>query len=308
MRTFIEHMEFAMPVADHKFGGQWTEKKLERLSKYLKAFTKALKNKSFKKLYIDAFAGTGYRSSKCSPEPEVGFHELIDAEDHAETDKLAEGSARLALRTEPAFDHFFFIEAHRERFRSLEESLREDFPQLRNRMSFEKGDANVVIPRLCKEIDWCRSRAVLFLDPYGMQVDWSTVECIAATRAVDLWYLFPVAAVNRCLKRDGEIPTKWTEALDRTLGAEDWRKKFFRNSKPDLFGESSPEKVADTKLIEQYMCGRLQTVFKGGVANHALPLLNSKGSCMFLLFFACANPSPKACSLAMKFANAILKP
>lgn len=56
------------------------------------------------------------------------------------------------------------------------------------------------------------------------------------------------------------------------------------------------------------MRGRLQAVFKGGVANYALPLHNSKGSCMFLLFFACANPSPKANRLAMKFAKAILKP
>ena len=30
----------------------------------------------------------------------------------------------------------------------------------------------------------------LFLDPYGMQVEWATIESIAHTQAIDLWLLF----------------------------------------------------------------------------------------------------------------------
>jgi hypothetical protein len=33
---------------------------------------------------------------------------------------------------------------------------------------------------------------VLFLDPYGMQVDWTTIEAIARTKAIDLRVLFPL--------------------------------------------------------------------------------------------------------------------
>lgn len=45
---------------EHRFGGDWTETKLAILQKYLAAYTTALKRTSFRKAYIDAFAGTGY--------------------------------------------------------------------------------------------------------------------------------------------------------------------------------------------------------------------------------------------------------
>jgi three-Cys-motif partner protein len=63
------------------------------------------------------------------------------------------------------------------------------------------GDANVEIQELCKK-DWSSHRAVLFLDPYGMQVEWKTIEAIAATKAIDLWLLFPLGiGVNRLLTK-----------------------------------------------------------------------------------------------------------
>ena len=42
------------------YGGQWTFEKLDILESYLDAYTTVLKNKPFKLIYIDAFAGTGY--------------------------------------------------------------------------------------------------------------------------------------------------------------------------------------------------------------------------------------------------------
>lgn len=42
-----------------KFGGPWTVEKLSILSAYLDFYVTALKNQPFKKIYIDAFAGTG---------------------------------------------------------------------------------------------------------------------------------------------------------------------------------------------------------------------------------------------------------
>ena len=47
------------------FGGDWTEEKLDRVRKYLPAYTTIFnsnpKAKSLKTHYVDAFAGTGYR-------------------------------------------------------------------------------------------------------------------------------------------------------------------------------------------------------------------------------------------------------
>ncbi len=87
----------------HSFGGDWTSTKLDILGKYLGAYTKALKDKPtsarpFVKAYIDAFAGTGYRSG--GPEagttsPNLPFPDLAES---APQD-LLDGSARLALKT-----------------------------------------------------------------------------------------------------------------------------------------------------------------------------------------------------------------
>ena len=51
----------------HRFGGDWTDEKLAAIGKYLSAYTTALTGK-FKLAYIDAFAGTGYRTSRSSDE------------------------------------------------------------------------------------------------------------------------------------------------------------------------------------------------------------------------------------------------
>lgn len=53
----------------HRFGGDWTDAKLDVLAKYLKSYTTALEGKPtpaqpFRKAYIDAFAGTGTRTAR----------------------------------------------------------------------------------------------------------------------------------------------------------------------------------------------------------------------------------------------------
>ncbi len=51
----------------HQFGGDWTQEKLERLRKYLRAymtiFTANEWARHYTTYYVDAFAGTGSRKS-----------------------------------------------------------------------------------------------------------------------------------------------------------------------------------------------------------------------------------------------------
>lgn len=44
----------------------------------------------------------------------------------------------------------------------------------------------------------------MFLDPYGMQVDWATIEAIAKTKAIDLWILFPLGHIFQVLTKRSE--------------------------------------------------------------------------------------------------------
>jgi three-Cys-motif partner protein len=107
------------------------------------------------------------------------------------------------------------------------EALKRDYPSLAGKIDIKNGDANIEIKRLCAG-DWSDSRSVMFLDPYGMQVEWSTIEAIAGTCAIDLWLLFPLGmAVNRVLTRSGDIPESWRKRLDLLLGDQTWFDDFY---------------------------------------------------------------------------------
>ena len=62
----------------------------------------------------------------------------------------------------------------------------------KERIGIQKGDANTRLASFVNSTDWRKSRAVVFLDPYGMQVDWETIVKLGRTEAVDLWLLFPL--------------------------------------------------------------------------------------------------------------------
>ena len=45
----------------HGFGGDWTEEKLKRVEKYLKAYATIMNKQNFRFAYIDAFAGNNVK-------------------------------------------------------------------------------------------------------------------------------------------------------------------------------------------------------------------------------------------------------
>ena len=204
-----------MKRASHSFGGSWTKDKLERVRKYLEAYTTILSKKHFKFAYIDAFAGTGYRTAKNSDESE---DPLFPEFSEKETQDFLEGSARVALQAMPRFSKYIFIEKKGKHIPELQR-LKDEFPLLAEDIKIENEDANDYLNSLCLQSDWSGHRAVLFLDPYGMQVKWETLKAIAATEAIDLWLLFPLGvAVNRLLKKNGKINDTVKERLDGMFG------------------------------------------------------------------------------------------
>src|SRR6266478_8141598 len=174
-----------------EFGGDWTAEKLERVRKYLAAYTVIFaRNPNAQKLipiYVDAFAGTGYRTKPPRLDAQTAlFEELAEPESEA----FLKGSARIALDVEPPFKQYVFIEQDAARAQELEK-LKLHFPDKATLVTIVREDANTYLKAWCKRTDWRVCRAVMFLDPYGMQVDWSLIEVIAKTQAVDLWILFP---------------------------------------------------------------------------------------------------------------------
>jgi three-Cys-motif partner protein len=289
---------------NHRFGGDWTETKLGILRCYLEAYSTALKNRPFTTAYIDAFAGTGYRTlEQTEGEGQLLFPDLAEET----TQRFLEGSARMALKVSPGFDRYVFIERDADRCGQLE-SLRVEFPDLAEAIQIKQGDANAVIQDLCKK-NWQTHRAVLFLDPYGMQVDWLTIEKIASTGAIDLWILFPLGiGINRLLPRSGEVPEGWRRRLDLFLGRDDWYQTFYKEETvTNLFGEEETTIVkARIEEIGDYFIDRLKSVFPG-VAPKPKVLMNSTNCPLYLFCFAVGSPNPQAREIALRIANHILK-
>jgi len=295
----------------HRFGGDWTTAKLDVIARYLASYTTALKDKPseehpFVKGYIDAFAGTGYRDARRDDRSEDASRALLLPDlAEAEPQALLDGSARLALKTAPRFDRYVFIERSPERCAQLE-LLKQEFPDLAKDIQIRRGDANSEIRELCSK-DWSSHRAVLFLDPYGMQVDWTTVEAIARTKAIDLWLLFPLGiGVNRLLTKSGDIPDSWRRRLNLLLGTEKWYEEFYRSeSTPTLFGGAAERVVkASTETIGRYFNNRLKSIF-AAVADEPKVLRNSANSPLYLLCFAAGNP--RGAPIALRIANHLLK-
>lgn len=292
----------------HRFGGDWTTAKLDVLANYLASYTTALKDKPskehpFRKGYIDAFAGTGYRDARRDDETSESSQALLPDLAEKEPQALLDGSARLALKTEPRFDRYVFIERSAERCAQLE-ALKTEFPHLAKDIQIRHGDANTEIQELCKK-DWRSHRAVLFLDPYGMQVEWKTIEAIAATGAIDLWLLFPLGiGVNRLLTKSGDIPDSWRRRLNLLLGNETWYDEFYRvERKRTLFGEADHVVKATTETIGRYFNERLKSVFPA-VAEEPRVLRNSANCPLYLLCFAVGNE--KGAPIALRIANHLL--
>ena len=267
----------------HRFGGNWTDQKLEYVRKYLHAYTTIMSKYTFHFAYIDAFAGTGYREPKQDENTDQTLFHFIPEE----TQNFLDGSARIALQVEHPFKEYIFIEKNRHRFSELKK-LRNEFPN--ERIEFINSDANDYLINLCDERNWTTNRALVFLDPYGMQVNWETIKSIAETKAIDLWILFPIGPINRMLENQGQISPARQRTLDRVFGDSNWREVFYPLTEFSLTQENYRQKTGDIFVeIGKYFMKRLQGIF-AGVVDNPPTLYNSNNVPLYLLCFAAGNP------------------
>jgi len=272
-------------MVSHKFGGAWTAIKLDLVKRYFRFYTVCLKNQPFKLIYIDAFAGSG----DCEITTEDG-PEVID------------GSARLALNNDPPFHEYHFIENDHDRFSALEKLQKHNSDK---KIYLYNADANTAVMKVCRSINWRNTRATMFLDPYGMHVNWEMLVEIANTKAIDLWYLLPLSGIYRQAANNYDNVDKHkAAALDALLGTTEWRNAFYsEDPQSDMFNEEpSIIRTAGVKDIVRYSRERLQTIFAEVPEPRILP---ETGPPRFALFFAVANP--RAATLSIRAANHILK-
>ena len=266
------------------FGGPWTLVKLAVLRNYLQAYGLALKSQRwFTLMYIDAFAG--------------------DGQVELPTGQKVPGSAAIALESN-AFQRYLFIEQNPEDAPRLDimcDRYRQADPS--KIIEVQQGDSNQNLEVTLRDLDWKHTRAVAFLDPFGMELAWETLGHIARTHAIDVWYWFPLSGLYRQAARNSDaIDEAKARSLDHLLGDGVWR-DLYDTEQLRLWGPPLRLRAPGVDRVETFVVERLRSIFAGVAKSKRLPVGESP---RYVLFFAVSNPDPKAQGLAMRIAGHIL--
>lgn len=270
------------------FGGPWTEIKLDAVKSYLKFYCQALKNTPFDLIYIDVCAGTG----KCQISNSGGTTHI-------------DGSAKIALDTYPGFQEFHFIEQDPIKFEALNK-LTSKYSD--KNINLYNKDANKVITNICDQINWKKNRAVIFIDPFGLEIKWPLIEEIANTEAMDMWYFFSISGIYRQAAKKLAAVDKGKEKLvTEVLGTNKWKDAFYEQTiQQDFFevGDSMERTVGVNDIVQYIKEKRLGKIFSAVRGPRMLPDIGAK---RYALFFAIANPNKRAIEISTKVADYIIK-
>ncbi len=290
------------------WGGQWTEEKLDTFEKYVKAYLtimNAYRDKfNWQLVYVDGFAGSGSRNESNTEAPSELLLDLFKNEDIEESEiNTYKGAAERVLSIDMrGFDFYYFIDKDEESSNRLKQHLAHLIKG--KKVQFRSDDANTEVKKLASAMKKnSKYRALVLLDPFGMQVNWDTIVALEGTKT-DLWILVPTGViVNRLLVRKGE--PLHIERLTSFFGKnEEFLKQYFysRVQEQTLFGEVERiEKVKKPiqKIAELYV-QQLQGIFKY-VTPEPLVLYNSRHTPIF--HFVCASNN----ETAIKIASQIIK-
>ena len=170
------------------FGDKHTVQKLETVHRYLQAYVTALKFQPFELIYVDACAGSGSSIPKGTLDIAESSQVALEGMSAplADTDEIIVGSAIRALGVTPPFHSYLLNDVKQSNISALQNAVREDFPHLEDRVEFTRLDANEMLRQLCTSQNWKKTRAVVFLDPFGLQINYETLKLLGQTGAVDL--------------------------------------------------------------------------------------------------------------------------
>ncbi len=288
------------------WGGSWTEQKLNAFEKYVNAYLtimNANRDKyGWKLVYFDGFAGSGTRGDSNNQQCESTLDLYLDLGITPEELTPYRGAAERVLGIKQrGFDYYYFIDKDKDANAKLKDKLKRMYED--RKLEFRPTDANGEVKNMALFLQKNQNyKALVLLDPFGMQLDWDTIKNLENS-STDLWILIPTGMiVNRLLDHKGEL--KYNEKLISFFGKdEDFLRDYFYKKRTELslFGESTIiEKVRNPiqKIAELYI-QQLQTVFKY-VTPKPLVLYNSRNTPIFHFAFASNNQT------AMKIAHEII--
>lgn len=135
-----------------------------------------------------------------------------------------------------------------------------------------------------------KRRALILLDPYGMDVSWDVVERLGKTGHAEIILNFPTMDINRnALRRDPEqILGAAEQEMTRWWGDDTWRTGFYRQSPQlTLFDEPrKEEKMVNNDEVVTAYADRLRTVAGFLHVSRPYPMKNRKKATMYYLIHA----------------------
>lgn len=233
-----------------------TVEKLEYVSKYIKAYLDAT-NRLPSKVFIDAFAGTGKcvlcNNKSCNSSGG-------DLCDKCGKGQLKNGSSMIALKTAKSFDQYVLVEILNQNIKNLEDLLRSEIPEERlKKVVFKKGDSNIILKDIAKSsTPFCGY--LIFLDPEGAELEWSTLEQLSKINKADILILY---AYDMSLVR---LTADYKERLNKFYGSNEWHsiyddKKLMPSEKATRllkYYTDNLKKIGFKYVVPKPICTRLR--------------------------------------------------
>ena len=250
--------------------GYWSEVKLAILEEYAKPYNLILRSQKPKlhPIYIDGFAGAGRHKAKGS-------------------DRMIEGSPTRALSVDPPFDFLHFVDIDGARVAELKR-----ISTGRSNVSVHHGDCNEVLTKeVFPNIRYADfQRGLCILDPYGLHLNWETIQMAGKSNVIEIFLNFPVMDMNMNVfwHNPERVQNLQRERMTKFWGDESWEKAAYQTTQ-GLFGEMQ-EKNTIAPVVDAFR-DRLKKVAGFKYVPKPMPMRNSKAAVVYYLFFAAQQPT-----------------
>ncbi|HUF91798.1 MAG TPA: three-Cys-motif partner protein TcmP [Candidatus Limnocylindria bacterium] len=257
----------ALPVQFDEIG-YWSELKLEIIKKYAAAYSKIMTAQgNLYHVYVDAFAGAGRHISRA-------------------TGESVPGSPLNALVIRPPFRAYHLIDLNPQKIGLFRELVGD-----RQDVFIYEGDCNTILLRdVFPQIEYRDfRRALVLLDPYGLDLRWEVLRIAGSLRTVDMFLNFPVMDMNRNVlwsRPEGVDPAD-VDRMNSFWGDESWREIAYERH-PTLFGDEYHVKTGMDRVVKAFRLRLRETAGFKHVAD-PLPMRNSSRAIIYYLFFASQN-------------------
>ncbi len=213
--------------------GPWAEDKYRMISLYDTLFSKGMRNKWGKRVYIDLYAGSGFGRIKG-------------------TSTVLKGSPILALTVPDPFDKYIFCEESEELLSVLRKRTERIAPTAS--VDYVLGDCDEQIDKICSLIpQYSSTQTVLslcFVDPFDFGIKHKTVRKLSEFY-IDFLVLLAIGmdATRNYDHYVGGASTK----IDEALGNKDWRERWKQFARKEEFRRFLAQEFARSMESLQYL-------------------------------------------------------